>query len=285
MKKDYTLRRDNAASVADGTLAPTAAFRKERTKLRAALVAAATVAFGTLATQSLLAQNASQTPPDDTVRQQTPPTAPSANTRRAPVRKQAAPTNADEERNWFVDGGLLIYASDITAVGFNFRGGYYLRPEDRLVLDIGVGFDVDPKVTGHFSYRPVGGGAWHYDGKIQINHTIVPVLFAWEHEWQLSDNWSWRLGPTIGFASISGKEERSPHVVNASNVFRSASGAAGLLGVSAGVHWNFAKTETVHWYADLSLTALGATDVKLKALDEKVNLSGARIGLSVGARF
>jgi hypothetical protein len=175
----------------------------------------------------------------------------------------------------FLDAGLLIHASsDVTGVGFNFRGGRYLRETDRLTFDIGVCFDVDPKVTGHFSYRSISGtgptGPIHYDGKIQINHTIVPVLLGWEHEWKIGNGrWAFRLGPVLGAAFVNGKEEREPHVVNDDNVFRSDSGTAFLLGLNTGLRWNFIPSSD-RWHMDFSLTALGASDVKLDKLSEKM---------------
>jgi hypothetical protein len=188
-------------------------------------------------------------------------------------------------QKYFLDAGLLVHASaDVTGVGFNIRAGRYLREADRLTLDIGASFDVDPKVTGHFTYR-YGSGPWRNDGKIQVNHTIVPVLFGWEHEWKIgNERWAFRLGPALGYAFINGKEERNPHVSNASNVLRSASGGAFLFGLNTGLRWNcIPGNDRLH--VDFSLAALGAQEVKLDKLSEKINLAGARLTVSAGLRF
>jgi hypothetical protein len=204
-----------------------------------------------------------------------------ANANAASSASQNAPS-----KKYFVDAGLLVHASgDVTGVGFNFRGGRYLRETDRLTLDIGVCFDVNPKVTGHFTYR-YGSGPWRNDGKIQINHTIVPVLLGWQHEWKMgsSERWTFYLGTEAGLALINGKEEREPHVSNASNVFRSDSGVAFLFGLNTGLRWNFIPRND-RWHMDFALTALGASDVKLDKLSEKINLSGGRFIVSAGFRF
>jgi len=197
----------------------------------------------------------------------------------------AASQNASAPK-WFADAGLLVQgSSDLTTVGFNVRAGCYLNESNRLTLDVGAGFDVNPKTTGHFAYT-INNGPVRYDGKIQVNHTIVPVMFGWEHEWKTSSaKWAWRLGPTAGVAFVSGKEERDPHVSNASNVFRSASGAAFLAGVNAGVRWNF-LTSAPRLYLDFSVAGFGSTGVKLdKLYNEKINLSGGRLIVACGYQF
>jgi hypothetical protein len=216
---------------------------------------------------------------------------PSAGTPKAARQPVAVTEDENFNKRGFVDVAVFGHVSDIGLVGVNLRGGYYFNPgADRIVLDIGVGFDVDPKVTGHFTYRTryTDGtyGPWRSDGKIEVDHIVVPITAGYEHEWHPSPKWSLRVGPAIGFAVISAEESRNPKVSNATNTLKSDSGAAFLLGVNGGVRWDIIKTDKIALYADLTAGAFYANEVKLKDVyNEKVNLSGARFGLAVGLNF
>ncbi|MDR2429483.1 MAG: hypothetical protein LBD14_01030, partial [Puniceicoccales bacterium] len=97
-----------------------------------------------------------------------------------------------------LETGLLIYTSDVTSVGVNFHYAYALGETNRLTFDLGACFDVDPKVTGHFSYHYSGSSIIHHDGKIQVNHTIVPILIGWEYEWCcVPGDWAWIFGGRV----------------------------------------------------------------------------------------
>jgi hypothetical protein len=193
--------------------------------------------------------------------------------------------NASSQK-FFADIGFLTQAaSDFTGVGGNIRIGRYLGETNRLTLDIGVCIDVNPEVTGRFSYRQ-GSGPLQHDGKIQINKTVVPILFSWEHEWKMGSNknWAFRLGPAIGAAFINVKEEHNPPVSNVPTVLRSDSGTAFIAGLNAGLRWCFIPSND-RWYADFAVSALGGPSLKLDKFSKKINPSGGRLTISAGLRF
>lgn len=189
-------------------------------------------------------------------------------------------------QKWFVDAGIMTHiSSDLSGLGFNIRGGRYIGAADRLTLDMGACFDLDPKVTGRFSYYRSGSSTIHHDGKIEIKQTVIPVLFGWQHEWKTkSGRFAYAFGPTVGAAYIDASEERNPRVSNASNVMRSDDGVAFMYGATLSLRWNILRNND-RFYVDCSLAAIGATKVKLDKFSENINLSGGRLAVSFGARF
>ncbi|MDF9828103.1 hypothetical protein M2447_002216 [Ereboglobus sp. PH5-10] len=190
------------------------------------------------------------------------------------------------DQKWFVDAGLLTHiSSDLSGLGFNIRGGRYIGAADRLTLDMGACFDLDPKVTGRFSYYRSGSSTIYHDGKIEIKQTVIPVLFGWQHEWKTkSGRFACAFGPTVGAAYIDASEERNPRVSNASNVMRSDDGVAFMYGATLSLRWNILRNND-RFYVDCSVAALGATKVKLDKFCEDINLSGGRLVAGIGYRF
>jgi hypothetical protein len=130
----------------------------------------------------------------------------------------------------------------------------------------------------------------------KLTRMLIPVMFSWEHQWRLAERWSLRLGPTAGVAWLSGnrKINLTARFNNAPDVFSAASSAdadaaAFLFGGTAGLRWDFLSTRKTTVHADLSVSAFGATNAKLKFKDDsaaaKTDLSGIRLSLAVGATF
>jgi hypothetical protein len=154
--------------------------------------------------------------------------------------------------------------------------------------------------------------------KGKIERDIVPIVISWEHEWKLNDKLTLRAGPMIGAAIVSGTGKLNAEIalsqtlidlleyydmldefnaeVSPEEIYsKSLSSVAVLFGLSVGVRYDFIKEENFNLYADVSIFAFGSTDVKFRYnfqndfLDgshtDRVNLSGARITFSIGARF
>jgi hypothetical protein len=191
-----------------------------------------------------------------------------------------------ETKRWFLSGTFAGHVSDFGYIGGTFSVGRYITPSSRVAFEIGGYSEVDPKVVGSFAWHYTDSSIIHYDGKIKYEHTIIPILISWEYQWQLSDKWTARVGPTLGFAVVEGAEVRDPEVTNAANVLKSDSGTAFLFGASGGLRWDFYKGDTFDWYMDITCKILGASEVKLEKFDnEKVKLSGATFGLALGVKF
>jgi hypothetical protein len=202
---------------------------------------------------------------------------------------------------FFADIGASVWTgfggNSTTFAGANLNGGFYLFPNDRLMLGVGFGFEPSPEKKSFADSGADEAGDWvDAQWNTKLTRTLIPVMFSWEHQWWPTERLSLRLGPTVGAAWLSGERKinltarfnNEPDTYSASSS-ANADAVAFLFGGTAGLRWDFVKTQTTAVYADLTVSAFGATNAKLKFKDDfgasKTDLSGLRLNLAIGLTF
>jgi hypothetical protein len=186
---------------------------------------------------------------------------------------------------WVAELGFLVHAcGDFKGIGLNLRGICYISTSNRLTLDLNWMGDIDPKVTGRFSYIDADTYRTRDDGRIEIKQNVTSLMLGYEYELELSDRWAVRAGPVAGIAYVSASEEREPKLTTATNYFRSDSGTPRLYGANIGVRYTSSSlSDKLYW--DFSLAALKYSRVNLNKFSEKMSLTGCRVIISAGWRF
>jgi hypothetical protein len=215
-------------------------------------------------------------------------------------------------------GGYVGKSTDF--LGFEIAGGLYLTKNDKLKLNVGFYFDVNSEsIPGtNFPYWEYdyyddyygsgSGGHWCYDGKIKMEYTFIPIVLSWEHEFRLTKNWSFRLGPAVGIGILHSSIERDPFVENShhhyrvQNKFASQTKSNLMLGATGGFTWYwtrdavtgfFSIDASAFWvanryhfdYGEVELPT-GDAGVRPHQIGSRtVDLIGGKIALVVGLKF
>jgi len=131
------------------------------------------------------------------------------------------------EKKFFVDivlAGMITSPKEgegITFAGYGVGFGYLLNNKHRFYVDMGV---------------------YEYWGdiidKVSIDYTLVPVTASWNYVFILSKKINFRIGPTIGFASLSAMYEpffgeKTKYSEKIANSF--------LAGAEMGLSWDFSR--------------------------------------------
>lgn len=136
------------------------------------------------------------------------------------------------------------------------------------------------------------------DGEISYNYAVNDAMVSWNRLFALSDKWTLRAGPSIGWFSVFGSDSYSPTSYEGTEIegipeSQTESKYAFAGAVTAGVRWSFAR----RWYADMSYRLSFHTGVRfpersMNVLGQKISVEsrdfnpvGNSIGVSLGWRF
>jgi hypothetical protein len=206
------------------------------------------------------------------------------------------PLSTEEFRNKFLSLGLSIHIIDDTFVGGALGFGCYLSPKSLLSIEYSGGSFTGEKI-GSFSYYITKNGSTtnYYDGKITYDYSINTFLLSWSYVAPLSEKVQWRIGPSIGIISITGKDAYNPTYTQGTKIDglpkpESTSEIAAYLGANTGLTWNFSE----RWFADLGFRLSANTGLEFEKRylsngfsipKKEFSTIGSQLNIIVGWRF
>ena len=186
-------------------------------------------------------------------------------------------------------GGGCNIVSNVPFTNGKLELGYRSGPQSFLSIEFGGGSRTE-KETARFTeygWRPYGGNVHHSQGKINSDYRNFLCLISWSYIVDLSDNFQFRVGPSIGMLYVSAEFSYNPDGKKWESSRESMSEIAAAFGANTGVTWNFSLNK--RWFLDLGWRLYGNTNIsfdRMRMNDEVefANISN-QLSLSLGWRF